>query len=1084
MCKRISLWVGLWCLVAFVGGCGSEKVTVEEGVVMWRPTYAEKESRVAERALKKIYSDIFFVNESSFTRQLGRMTKSDEVLVLGGGTLPVSLWRHVEKFIDDGGSVVFYGVDPFSDRFDLENGRPRFAAARKKKLIQEAKVVPSFNDWQHWRVSAGVALTELGATSSPAPWPSVSVKQVAWREQLVALSPPLAGQEIKLLDNTLAFFAKGDAGGCRCTLTLTERDGSQWQKVVLLEQEWMPYVLHQSEFSYVSGGVGRGRKNDHCYLFRVGELQIGYDGWAGPVIPTATTFSFSDIRVVEDSTSVAELVESPRLPLVAPADSIYAFEGEDVVSLLSGRTFSTGTTLMGSPHGLSIGLGGEHGLDERWIPVFRAIDRQRKTLGYPASLYVETREGKPARRCAWIGFEPTAENAEAFGEMTKECIDRLRKGTFLYRGGSEKRVFKQRETLRVSARVSDVKVKGQALRITAQLRDEKGDELRFVKSVKFSVPQSQSTSLAVPLNLGMVPVVSNESQKLEVRLVLHDAEDPKIEFDDLRQWVKVQPPRATSVPEEFLRAQGSKFYWSNVPVHLLGLRYELPYCQHSRNVDYLRMEQDLSKFIESGFNTIWVVCKDWGEADALLYLVDEASRLGLWTVLAIPDLHPAHQDLVVAKKWVDFLRVTSNARVAAFVAELDSARSQHLPASLKGPFMEWLEIQYGSLDHAQKMLNLSGSSRDWFDQLVSGALSADVNGRFLSDMFSRSVGEAKRMLQTSGYRHLLGVEPAWVSGQQKKSMPGSWNPRYCPLHADIICGQPSVMRSTLHQVGAALFMTRLADSVSAKRPFMWKGLEPANPMQNRPYHEGHHQWLIDRELELVKSSASAGSFFSSFRTTQADLDLFNLDGSRRLAGESILKQSRALKKSAKASPRFKRWTVEEPALLYDTEALLVAWMKKNEGRENFKKYTGLSWSGNSFTTDTVPRLTFLSKPYESPAPVYYLNAEWGVLALNGQPILWPEAPVVIASKGDSISAKLWNSGLATWQASEKNRNGAVWIHVASEHTSKKSMLRVKEVEQGAFSEVALELNHIGRVELRPFVWPDLEFGESLIIDVQ
>ena len=924
----------------------------------------------------------------------------------------------------------------------------------------------------------------LNDAGDSAPWPSVTVAQADWKERLLVQSPSLLSRDLRLLDNTIVFFAKGDAGGCRLTVRLKESDGSVWEKVVGLEEEWKPYVFHQSQFRYVSGGVGRGRKKDHCYLFRTREAEIGYDMYTGPVIPAAQSFSISTLRVVEDEVSVAELMEVPRLPLVASERFTYTFHGEDVVSLLSGRTFSTGKTRMGSPQGLPQGLGGEHGLDERWIPVFRAVDRQGKTLGYPASLYVEAREGHAARRAGWVGLQPDAENMETFSEMLNECVGRLQKGFFLYRGGTEKRVFRQRETLRLSARVAAVQPEVGSLRITAQLQDEGGEELRFVESVKFTVPPGRSTSLAVPLNLGMVPVVTNESQTLVLRILLHDSEDRKVEFDELRQLVKVKPEKAGQHSREFLRMQGSKFYWSNVAVQLLGVRYSLPYYPGGRTVHYEGMNRDLSQLSEAGFNTLWIECQNWAEADAYHYLIDEASRLGLWLVVALPDLHPAHQNLAEAKKWLAFLNLPTNNRVAALVASLKGEQITKLPRHLPTIFTDWLEGQYGRLPKASKTLNLSGKPRTWLEKLASGSLAREVGDRFLGDTFSRALGKAKRMLQASGSTHLLGVEPSWISKPGNVRFVGGWNPVFAYLHADFICGQPSVLVETQQELMAASFMTRYTGSLLEKRPFVWMGLDPVHPLKNKPYNESYHAWLIDQQINLVKTTGAAGFFFTSLADEGTDLKLFNPDGQRRVAGERILKQSRNLKKNAPAPRRVKKWSVTRAGLRYDVPALLRAWKEENANQSSYTTYTGIQWEGATFSTDTMPLFSLAERKVEGMAPLAYANAEWGLVEVNDQPVLWPEPPVHRVQVGDVINAQLWNSGLATWLASERNRRGSVWVQVEAERSSGKSFIRTDGVQSGSSSIVTLEVQHSGRLVLRPLIWPDRLFGEALIIDVE
>ena len=134
---RRLVWFCFALLLA--GGCGSREAHREEGIVFWRPGFASKESRWAERAVKKIYSDVTFVDESTFPRHVSRMLKRGDVFVVDGATFPVSLWRHLESFIDEGGLAMFYGVDPFSQRFLLEGGRPILAEERQRQLIQNAR---------------------------------------------------------------------------------------------------------------------------------------------------------------------------------------------------------------------------------------------------------------------------------------------------------------------------------------------------------------------------------------------------------------------------------------------------------------------------------------------------------------------------------------------------------------------------------------------------------------------------------------------------------------------------------------------------------------------------------------------------------------------------------------------------------------------------------------------------------------------------------------------------------------------------------------------------------------------------------
>jgi hypothetical protein len=1065
----------------------------------------------AEAVLERAFPEALRIGLDEGDRALAEMREAGHVLVVPQvRDLPVWYWPVLTNHVAQGGRVLFWGTDPFEARY--EAGRDGYLTGSRfaQLLAGSAVFVPDLSSVQTWRLRSEAG-TKGGSMrvdlEAPVSWPVVVVDVtnfVSW-DALVRedLAPGLIPKE----NASLAVFLRGDERLTRLVIECEEQDGAHWSFVAPVTPSWALVTAHEREFVYDWGGAARGGAGDHLRLANLRRISVGLSMHLAPQLPGPHQFGVSDVRILEDPRFPDEVASWPDLPLLSPPYRRHDLVGRRLEWVEQRGRLEVPRDRLQSPLPRPSGWGGEAGLPYRWIPLARARSGTGDLLGWPLSAHVEAGADGLARAWAWLGMDPTGKTLAQQAALLQAGVARLRAGWFLLQAGVPRLEFEAGQQFNVSARV--LRASGQEhlpVRVAAELIEENGDATR---RVSVTVPE-EARGRPLDLNLGGVPPRTLKERDLRIRVSLWDAED-KVRLDMLEQPIRLRPPGAPSDPLEWLSVTGSGFTQGRRPLHLFGINY-WPLSAVGRGptdpsthwldvgeFDLTLIRRDLDRLQEAGINSVAIQYLEERQAPQLRAFVNELRMRNMWVHLFVNHLSPLQQDLEAARRLIEAADLAHQPTVFA----LDLAWEPHLGPEaerrrLDPAWRAWLREQYGSYDHAETLL---GRPLWRHAGEVTGPPDAELATdegehrvavaayrRFVDDWISRRYGEVRRFLAGLGCRQLLTVRCGFGGSGNRWADPlfpidlasGAVHLDFLSPEAWGLYGDPRA----IHQAG---FLTAYARGVSGGKPVVW--MEYGSSVGREPgLVDLQRQATLYRDLHtLFIRSQAAGSFAWWFPggwrvDERSDMGVVNADGSWRPVGDVLRGFNQRLRRE-QASPL--PWRGREMSRSAHARGLSGLW---DEWRAVYGQETAagrmeeIRPAGYGRLSRELPVLAVGGVPFGDPAPLEYLNAEWGALRVEAETLARRPGEAVTLRMRQTLQAELINTGPATWSPSVAGQAGAVWMS-AKHGRAKEQSLVLRGLASGERCTVAWTPTDPGRWVLRPSLAGAGSFGEPLVVDV-
>jgi hypothetical protein len=776
----------------------------------------------------------------------------------------------------------------------------------------------------------------------------------------------------------------------------------------------------------------------------------------------------------------------------APAGRRYSFFGGEARSLFSGRKLTLRAMRVQSPLPGRRGGSGFPGQGPRWAPFFQVNGEDDWAMGWPASCFVVRSEAGVARCWGWVGADLAEENAPALQTMLAEMVAYLRGGHYFLHAGIDRFWIREGDAIEINGRcVSAAGAEG-PVRMSAELADASGSVLRRVNTDPLTPRQLYGLDPA-RLNLGLAPGLSRETAGYTLRILLEHPESPGEPYDRIEQAIQVSPRDPVAATGSRLTTTGSRFSLDKRAVFLLGVRYE-PSAWSARDdeahwldpgqFDPYYMERDLARLAGGGINALVIDYRREDQAPQLRCLIREATARNLWLYLSVAGLDPLEPDFALAQRLIDAADLCNERRVFGFeLSRRDCFGSAGDRRRYDGEWASWLADQFGSVEHAEAVLG----QPVWRDgERVTGppdaALLEDgpqrtlvaAYRRFLDDLLSSRYGLVRRYLARHGCLQLVsavnggGLAPA-ACADEAPIDPGAG-----VAHLDFVTLSAEALPGPENLYQEAAFLTAYARGVSGGKPVVWLDTPPrlsGRPDRQQLEEQARIHGLI---ADMAEKSHAAGWFGLPGVLGPDGLwrpvgDVFRRVAYRQRGLRNVPRvwSGRVLDRDADArglSALWERWRT-----VYGDEAAA--------GEVEEVRPTGFGIP----TTKIVPR-TLEGMPYDEPAPLQFINGEWGEVLANDVRMVRQSDQTLRVDVRSMLGLTLLNTGPATWSGSVSGRAGTVWVR-ATRGDRRPQYLRVPTTAFGDTCSIEWMASEVGTWTLRPYLWSHGAFGEPLVVEV-
>lgn len=1050
-----------------------------ERVCLLIPVPGVQTAKASLEPLRRLFPNAIEVDH--FEEAAVACLKGKRVLIIPAvRDFPVTKWTALSEYLDKGGAALFIGRDPFEARVRLVDGHAETEEELYRAMMQTARSVQGISPvvaWRHendWGDNRGAIKPDPEARLA---WPAARVEIEAFREWDAAMTD-FPGGSIQSNENSLAFQARGDAGTSRLAVICVEEDGSHWFHVLGVNEQWQPFVLHEARFSYFYGGSNRGRDGDHLSLSRTRKISVGLSMFLGAQRPGNHSFGLSEVRFATDPRTVEQAVSWPDIMLLSPPFRRY-------------ETSAAKGVAVQLPIIRSRGMGGDRAAPFRHISLSQGNGR--------ADFFVQPTDNGLVKLWAWLGSDTNDE------PMIRECVRRLQARRFLHHVGINRFAVQAGDKIEATAQWTA----GEAtVRATAELIDEGGKVLQRTESAPIPAGTGDATARAV-FDLGLAPRVGVKARDLSIRIALNDASDSKITYDRAEQAIKVLPPPRTPSPEEWVTTKDGFFQYRGRPVFLLGINY-WPSNHNGKmrgefNAHWLDpgvfdpdiIRGDLDRLREVGINAVSIQYHDESQAPQLKWFVNECRNRGIWIHCFVGFLQPLEQDLPKSQRLIEAADLKNCPQVFA----IDVAWEPHLGGYAErcrfdAEWDAWVKEQYGSIEHAEDVIGFPFLTKDGVitgpsdEQLRTDGkhrVLVAVYRRFVNDLMSRRYGEVARLVRRLGCKQLLSARSGYGGTGN------SWGDPLLPIdlgsgavHFDFVSPEGYALTGDTDQFHEGGFLTAYARGISGGKPVAWMEFGcsvGANPQ--KPDLENQAR-LYRNMFDLCARSKAAACFGWWFPggwrvDERSDMGVVNPDGTWRPVGAAI-REYGAHVRGEKLTVGL--WNGREVDSAKDARGLSALW-KANAAeyrtQMSERRIEEVRPAGFGKLTTELPLVSVGDVAFKAPAPLKYVNAEWGRIESDGRESVRSHGQKVKARVGQQLRIELINTGPATWSAHHENQDRTVLVEVRS-GTDRHSMT----VEQTSFGErisLSWQPPSTGVWRLRSVLQGAGAFGESLEVEV-
>lgn len=1050
-----------------------------DDVTVLHPVITSPGAERSVRRLKRLLPEAEWVDRTQLESAFAKCLAQQRILVLPEpAVFPISERDRLREYLARGGRALFVGRDPFVERVLPVDGSWLGRADQLERLADGARKAPGLSDVQVWSLNndAGRVGGRVRIARDPdLPWPGAEVEVNALQVWEYLSARDIPPETLRADEDVLVFYARGGARTTQLTMLIEDVDGRHWFHVVRLEPRWKLHAIRREEFTPADSAGETGAPL--LRLDRARHMAVGLDNRYAVQAPGAHRFGISDMHFARDFRSADEALGVPGIALLDP-DQRYAVRAAQSRDLQSDRRLRTAGVRFSSPVPRPQAPGGPASSRARWIPLYRLTDRDGDERGTAASLYIRpSDEGEALARWGWLGANAGDLRRAALQDMMGDLLDGLRRSRFLIQAGFDRYLYESGESFMVTARWTGEPM-GVPLRVNAELVDSSGRIVRRAVSAPYTDDRG-TASHPVDIPLGVAPRVQDGEERFVLRIALEEMGGAGRVFDRVEQTIKVASASAArGDAADWLRVSGPRITMGRIPIFLSGVHYE-PFVydgagERARGVarwldaDLFapdRIRRDLQSMRVSGINAVALDYRGAAQAPHLRFVVGEIRDRGLWALIRYrPDGGPASLFDDASR---DYFSAHLEEDPAVFAMDVGEVLQRYAFSDMAALGEAWTAWQTErSVDVAPLPLH---------ETYVRDELAPEEEvryRRFADEYVSRRLGYLVRTLRSIGYRQLLCVllDPGGDDWTDPES--GVWLPvsqAAVAIHADVIALRGETLFGDEDRFLDRGFAAIHARAVSDAKPVIW--LQAGAPVLDTPTDLEEQRRAVRLFHDLLFRTHTAGGFVHTFSPSVRGRDYgqVNPDGAWRPVRDVYRHTANRLREP-RALPS--EWARRE----FDPYA--------HRGRYADLRQTWQDVYRGDIVSGRIEELrpAGFGKSSADPDVRARLNAEWGSMTLDGQPVKRAPGDAIRCAAGQTLRLELINTGPSIWVASRSGGDGAVWL-VADRAEGRAQQLPLPQTPYGRRAQVSWTPTEPGVWTLRPQAQGGGSFGERLRVEV-
>ncbi len=1033
-----------FCLVAaaLAGGCGKRDDPAGEGAtspILCLPAMASDRGREAVKALREAFPSAERLSEEEWIPLVDGMGPPYRLLVVADAqTLSRSSWRVLRDYSRRGGRILYCGRRPFADGVHRLNGRYVNNRQWRQAIAMSAETVPGFSDTAIWRrehTAAGMPEALRIIRESGVPWPSVRVSVspgdtrhgMRWSPEEEVAFPEGA--------NALLFYARSYGRPATLEITLDYGGGERHRTERNLEERWgLVLVPLRSPDGLMEAAA-------------LADVRIGLSRDAQEKPGALPSFGLSAVRVgrlwASDIDS-ADTVLGRWAPFADPAKHRELWISRATLRSLE----ASGVEPLGDPLYVTscsagpTGAGGAGDRPFRWIPVVTGYGSSGR-IGWPLALYEIPVPGRGlSARVARLGVGGDSLARPEVQTWIKQVVDLLQAPALLAYGGMPTWVAHPQTPLQSEARASGETSQALPVRFAVELLSPEGRILRRAVSRGLDIRSAVTASHTVAL--GTLPYQQKARQPYRLRTILEGTRPGRHEvFDWVDQPLWSYLEQSEPDPEEWVTASQSGLRRGRRSIYALGIQMRPPDVGGAwldpGMFDADRLARALDSVKAMGAAVVTATLEREDQLPALRALIAFAEERGMWIWIHLPALNPLGDTWDMALDWLDRLALDRHPSVLA----LEVARDPVLDLGARRTetaWRAWLREQYGSWDHAAAVLQhdlwqtTNGPGLPPIDAVRDPAPEEEALTRsffcFADDLMSRRAGALTRRVRNRLEAPVLLTWRAALPWPDRPAEDGAVlvSPAAGVSHFDILTLSAARIGTQEQRAYEAGFPAAVVRGFSGGKPVVWSGFAPpagasTDSLRRKSYRLG---------FDLAHRSAAAGAIGCCAMAGvgrgdgggSAVLD----PGGTPYAIADVYHEAANQARGDRVAPR--QWSGREVDLFAHPRGfrgLWATWRSVAAKEMESGQMEEVRVIGQATRTTRLPLRTLGGAPYEGPAPIPWVNGEWGRVRVNGT---WtPRIPgeAVEVPLGSNLTLELVNTGPSTWVGSEPGERQTVWV---------------------------------------------------------
>ncbi len=704
----------------------------------------------------------------------------------------------------------------------------------------------------------------------------------------------------------------------------------------------------------------------------------------------------------------------------------------------------------------------------RWIPLAETEDLSGQGKAWPAALYVQRRTNGTVCTWGWIGLDRPPGQDPLLVRLLRRGVERLQAGCFFLQGGSDRLAQEGGGLLEMGAQIHAPTGEISSLRVVAELTESGGKSTRRV---------SASGQPQLTLNLGALPRLTDRFRDYVLRLSLWSA-DGTVRLDQLEQPLRVLPLQTPAAAER-IGVTGAGFTLGRRPTYLFGVPFQLrtvrpraegepepnPLDPAVFEVDSARREIALAQ--AAGFNVLSLTLDQEDQIPPLRWLMEELRPRSLWIHLRVAGLEPLEPDWPRARRLLEQARVLEDPLVCALeIGWTGPLGREEQRRALDDDWRAWLaREQAEDLIPWRREGRPTGPPDPHLAHDGEHRPAVALYRRFVDEWTSLRYGQIRRFLQGLGLRALVSARAGWGGPPDRFPV----DPSSGATHLDFLTLDAAGLESDDWSRAHAAFCTVYARGRGLGKPVLWRNLGLGSGATEDA--ATRIQSLLDMALRSHAAGVMVTPIPGGARpgAVGPDEGFTGPDGRWRPSGEVLRRFTIRIRREASAP---------------------LAWGGQFADRDQDARglYGLLQSAGSSYgdrATGGLPELRppgYGSSSMDLAATGLVLQAEWGALRAEGQPVESAGHDPVGVPVRAALELEVWNTGPVRWAGEGGRRPGSVTVE-ARHATARAQTLPVPDTPPGQRALIRWTPADPGRWTLRAQQAGPGPFGEPLTIAV-